>query len=256
MAALSGEDGGLSLHVNSYGPYEHFRPHAHDTANVTMVLSGELEERADGAVARAGVLSVVVKPRNRIHEDRFGPSGARMFQLRLTPELARIHAGDLPYQWVSGGEVARAMTSLLAEPSPDSQRIWGGFLDILAALSISAHGAWGRSIQGHIRELAARIDEDPASGISVRELAEEHGLHPVSLARAFRRAYGCSIMDYLRRARILRACRIMDEGAVSLSLVAAETGFADQAHFTRAFRLETGLPPGAFRKMSQSAIRR
>jgi AraC-like DNA-binding protein len=41
---------------------------------------------------------------------------------------------------------------------------------------------------------------------------------------------------------------MMEQGARSLADVAVSVGFADQPHFTRAFRTEMGLTPGGFCK--------
>ncbi len=256
MATLPEPTEGLSLSIESYAPLEHQLPHAHDTASITLLLAGALEERAGGKFAHANVFSVVIKPPDCIHEDCFGPAGARTLQLKLSAELARTYTRELNYQWFAGGEIPRAMAALLSEPSPDSHRIWCGFFDILGALPSAGNPRTDRAATRHVRDLAARIEEEPAAGLSVRDVAEDIGMHPVSLARAFRRCHGCSILDFIRRTRIMRACRLLDEDILPLSAIAAEMGFADQAHFTRAFRAETGLPPGAFRKLARPADRR
>ena len=48
-------------------------------------------------------------------------------------------------------------------------------------------------------------------GMEVRlsELAKAVGVHPVTLARGFRKAYGCSVGAYLRWLRVARAARAL-----------------------------------------------
>ena len=74
-------------------------------------------------------------------------------------------------------------------------------------------------------------------------------MHPVALARAFRRTHGCSITAFRRRVRVRRAAELLVAGA-SLVDVALESGFADQSHFCRIFRTEMGVTPSAFRAMT------
>ena len=93
------------------------------------------------------------------------------------------------------------------------------------------------------------IEAKTVDGVSVQDMARQLGLHPVSLARAFRHHHACSITEYLRRKRIVQASRRIAAGADSLADLAIESGFADQPHFTRAFRAELGCTPGEFRRL-------
>jgi AraC family transcriptional regulator len=70
----------------------------------------------------------------------------------------------------------------------------------------------------------------------------------VTLARGFRKAYGCSVGAYLRWLRIVHAARRLAESDEPLAEIALEAGFADQSHFSNVFRRETGLSPSVFRR--------
>lgn len=243
---------GLSLSFADYPPMEHQGAHRHETANISMIYSGALEERSNGAVARAGVCSVVVKPAECLHEDTFGPTGARTFQLRLSPALSREYAPHLEYRWIAGGAIARQLTSLMFDcqhAAPDRECVWNAYFEVLSSLATETQRERVRAPQRKIRDLAASIEAGVENGISIRHAAAALGMHPVSLARAFRKQIGCSITEFIRRARILQSCRLVDEGEMNLAEIAMKTGFADQAHFTRAFRAEVGVPPGNFRRM-------
>ena len=85
--------------------------------------------------------------------------------------------------------------------------------------------------------------------IRVTDLAHEAGVHPVHLARVFRRHHGCTVGKYVQRLRVEHACGALTESGTSLSAIALETGFSDQAHFTRRFKEVTGVSPGVYRKL-------
>ena len=53
----------------------------------------------------------------------------------------------------------------------------------------------------------------------------------------------------LETARMTWANRLIANGDLSLKQIAQELGYADQAHFTRAFRRWNGVSPAAYRRL-------
>ena len=78
-------------------------------------------------------------------------------------------------------------------------------------------------------------------------IANEVGVHPVHLAQSFRRFYGCTVGDYVRRIRIDYACQELARSDTSVLDVANAAGFADQSHFTRTFKRAVGISPSQYR---------
>ena len=52
-----------------------------------------------------------------------------------------------------------------------------------------------------------------------------------------------------------RALERLEQGERSLARLAADLGFADQAHLTRTMREHTGYTPGALRQTASAAAR-
>jgi AraC family transcriptional regulator len=86
--------------------------------------------------------------------------------------------------------------------------------------------------------------------LGLSSLASRVGVHPVHLAREFRRHYGCTVGQYVRRLRVDSASRMLVESESSLVAIALEVGFANQAHFCRIFKLLTGISPARYRSCS------
>ncbi len=63
----------------------------------------------------------------------------------------------------------------------------------------------------------------------------------------FRAQTGHTIARHRMRLRVRAALDRCAEGERELARLAAELGFADQAHLTRAVRAETGTTPAALR---------
>lgn len=78
---------------------------------------------------------------------------------------------------------------------------------------------------------------------SVGRLAQRCGISRERVHRVVTQRLGLSPRDYLRAVRLHRARQLLLDGE-PIAAVAAECGFADQAHFTRWFRRSFGYTPG------------
>jgi AraC family transcriptional regulator len=82
---------------------------------------------------------------------------------------------------------------------------------------------------------------------ALSNLATSVGVHPVHLAREFRRFYDCTITEYILQRRLDFACQEMLNSRASLSDIALAAGFFDQSHFTRTFKVQMGMSPKQYR---------
>lgn len=102
--------------------------------------------------------------------------------------------------------------------------------------------AWLGRVVDHVE---ARLGED---GLSLAAMAAVAGLSPFHFSRAFKRATGVAPHRFVIRRRIARAKALLARPDVSLVEIAYAAGFANQAHFTTLFRLETGVTPLQYRR--------
>ncbi|MDR8410194.1 AraC family transcriptional regulator [Nonomuraea sp. 3-1Str] len=96
------------------------------------------------------------------------------------------------------------------------------------------------------REAIASGHEAAAGLLS---LAEFLAVSPYRLSRAFTRELGVSLTCYRNRVRVGRALDRLEAGEESLARLAADLGFADQAHLTRTVRHHAGHTPAALRRL-------
>ena len=80
------------------------------------------------------------------------------------------------------------------------------------------------------------------------DLARDAGVHPVHLARVFRKLEKRTPGEYQQRLQLRAACELLRDPEWPLAAIAAECGFADQSHFTRVFRRMAATTPGQFRR--------
>ena len=94
--------------------------------------------------------------------------------------------------------------------------------------------------------LVSRITDDPGLR-RVDELSALSGLTARTLQRLFADYVGVSPKWVMRRARLHEAAERADSGEpVDWAALAADLGYADQAHLTRDFTVTIGIPPSRY----------
>ena len=105
----------------------------------------------------------------------------------------------------------------------------------------------GRPFPQWLERVRNILEQRFAEPYKLSEIAAEAGVHPVHLAREFRKHYGSSVGEYLRRMRIEYACRELMASNLAVINIAFAAGFADQSHFSRTFKRLCGTTPGRYR---------
>lgn len=78
----------------------------------------------------------------------------------------------------------------------------------------------------------------------VEDIGKEIGLSRVQLYRKVKAMTGSSVVDLLRKARLVKAKRLLESRSMSISEVAYEVGFSAPSYFTKCFKDEYNMLPG------------
>jgi AraC-like DNA-binding protein len=215
--------------------------HRHLRAYATVVLAGTFEESGYNGRIRATtgdvlthsaldcpakqMVSAEVKLIRLDWSDLSGIGG--LYHLESVDEIARTAEKDV----VAARELLIHVLREKSVPSPGQRNDWPDLL--LADLAKNA-------------------------SIEISVWAEVNGLARETVTRGFASAYGIppSVMRAELRAR--SAWLRIRGGSEALSVIAVETGFADQAHMTRWIHRITGYPPAVWRRsdsMKRSGFR-
>jgi AraC family transcriptional regulator len=251
---------GTLLAETTYGSGQHVGLHVHDRAILCLVLDGAFVEQRERGTDRLLPGDLLYHPGAEIHGHDF-VAQCRLFNVQASRSwLADAHALPLP----SAPRVIRhgiapwyARRLSLESTRTDTAAplaIEAALLSLVAELARVAvvrerrAPAWLPSVL----EALDAFDVGASPVPTLSELARIANVHPAHLARAVKQFIGCSVGTYVRRRRLARARVALARTAIPLSMVAADAGFCDQAHFTRVFRSEFGATPGAYRNASVS----
>jgi AraC family transcriptional regulator len=143
--------------------------------------------------------------------------------------------GQLHHEQAAHGTIVEA-TSLLrrqVDPQPTDEGADDGKERLLA---------W------QARKVLDHIDRHITSRVLVADLCAIVQRSEAHFSRAFRRTFGHSPHAFVVRRRVELAAQHMLQTDTSLSEIALECGFVDQAHLCKHFRQVTGQTPAAWRR--------
>lgn len=82
--------------------------------------------------------------------------------------------------------------------------------------------------------------------LTVAALASDAGLSETYFRRLFKQLHGTSPKQYILDRRILHAKQLLSEHSAPVSVIAEHCGFSSLYHFSRAFKLATGISPSEY----------
>src|SRR3984893_18824908 len=98
------------------------------------------------------------------------------------------------------------------------------------------------------RRASELLHENMHGRIRLSDVARECGLSVSHFARSFKTSFGISTHQWLIQHRIEHTKELMAQTAMSLIEIAVQSGFNDQAAFTRTFHQLIGVSPGRWRR--------
>lgn len=211
----------LSRHSAS----ERMPRHRHIEGYAALVLAGGYIEAGDRGRLRVAAGQVVIHGAYEAHQDHFARAGAVVLNLPLIGSLD-------------------ALTGVVADADAIVRAAERDILDAAALLKETI-----RPVNTLLTDWPDRLAAALASPreFNIEDWADEMGLAPPSISRGFRLAYGVSPKRFRLEQRTLRALRKLQTWPGTLAGLAADVGFSDQAHLTRAVLAMTGAAPHRLR---------
>jgi AraC family transcriptional regulator len=182
---------------------------------------------------------------------RMSPTGAQMlFRAPLTrePRLA---------------DVAATIVAEMDEAAAGWREVIAALVDQLAVYLLRSHINVRRSdeielsrvglVDRRLRRALEYMHDHCGRELNLNEIAGAAYLSPFHFARLFKQIIGQTPHAYLAALRIERARRLLAETDLPIGEVGAQVGYENQSHFTKIFRVATGLTPLAFRRAAQAS---
>lgn len=188
--------------------------------------------------------------------------GDECLSFHLTPEMVDT-LGARPDLWRTGAlpplpelmvvaELAQAAADGHSDVGLDEVGLWfaSRFVDLAAGKPRPRVAAQPRDRRRAV-EAALWIDANAHEAIDLDAAAAEAGLSSFHFLRLFGAVLGVTPHQYLIRARLRRAARLLAETPRPVTDVALDVGFADISNFVRTFHRAAGVSPRRFRQAAR-----
>lgn len=236
--------------------------HEHELAYVTIMLRGDYLEGDRGQLDELPPMSAVFNPAGIAHSTQIGPGGASMFTIELCEENLRHLGMRLPRRttfdrctgamlWPGLRLYSAFKRHIALAQKPEEIVLEGPILEahVLEMLgAIAGVELPEKTAPRWFERAKERLHDGFREPLRMGDLAREAGVHPVHMARVFRRIERRTPGEYQQGLKVRAACDLLRDAEWPLAVIAAECGFADQSHFTRVFNKIAGTTPAQFRR--------
>lgn len=251
-------------HVGDFTLWERHYPanfqtprHAHDNALFCYVVRGGYTETYGSRTRSCQPSTFLFHAPGEMHAEHFHRSGGCSFIVEIeNPWLDRVREHSRIIN--TSADFDGGMLTVLAS------RLYREFLEldeisplVIEGLMFEMLGETSRSVASPsalraplwLERAREMLHDRFAEQITLAEIAQDVGVHPVHLSQVFHKHFNCTVGTYLRQRRIEYACHSLATTNLPLSQIALEAGFSDQSHLTRTFKRLLGLPPSQYREL-------
>ena len=252
------EINGYTLFEALYPPKLKQKRHTHKLASFSFVLAGSYIENYGRQTSTRSSSTVIFHPPQESHAVDF-ENDVRILSVQFDfnryaqiRELSTILDESLSHRsetiaWL-GNLIHREFRRM---DSFSGLSIEGLVLELLAEASRCKVGTDEKSIPRWLVQAKDFLHDNFAESFVFGDVAKIADVHAVHLSRVFRKTFGCTIGEYVRRLRVEFAARQISLTDEPLGEIAYAAGFADHSHFNRTFKSFYGLTPNQYRQFSR-----
>jgi AraC family transcriptional regulator len=224
--------------------------HSHENCHLTLIISGGNREQRKASEIEASPGKALFYGPGELHRNLNTAHPSKNINVEISDAFLRRHG----FSNFSFGpradrlaDIKFALLRIYRECRiSDQHTSLAVKTSVLELLSLDSPRK--RPVPPWISQLHEILNDRWSETPSLSELADLLQVHPVTISKAFRRHFSCTLGEYLRKLKVEKALALMSRSRRSLAEVAYACGFADQSHFIRSFKAVTGFRPSEYRR--------
>jgi AraC family transcriptional regulator len=221
--------------------------HCHETFHMSFVLNGgNLEKRNKYEIERLpGTMTFY--DAGEWHQSTKTMAFSKHFNIEIENDFLHRHQikiDAISLQSMKSPDASFFMLKVLNELRMNDKLSESSILSLLLNfLAITLGQNSYKTMPPWLGVIVEMMQDNWNENISLTDLSAAANVHPVTISKYFPKYFACTIGEYMRKLKIERALHLMRTSKESLAGIAIECGFADQSHFIRAFKQQTGFTP-------------
>lgn len=250
----------VEVSISQYDRGERLPEHGHTRPYLSFVLRGSYVEHTGNREYACQEHVLLFHSAGEFHRDVFGARGGACLNIELAGDWRFIPGQrpiDFPHPVNLGlGPILPMLRELTSGDSYSALALEECVVGLLDLFRDGCRERMAVQASNPIRRAVEFLEDGGHQDFDLPTLAEVAGVHPTHLSRLFRTKLHRTITEYLRELRLVKAERLLLQPERSISRIAADLGFADHAHFSRAFKQRYGLTPTTFKVQAKRSLSR
>ncbi|UTN05456.1 helix-turn-helix transcriptional regulator [Flavobacterium bizetiae] len=227
--------------------------HSHHNAHITLFLKGGTAEKRKNSSTHVGPGSLLFYHSDELHlnQDTLFPSKNINIEIEenLLKELQISEA--IIEKSIRNTTLTKFLILKIFKESMIADPFSGDTINMLFAQLSNANTHLERYEKSPfwVKSLNELLNDCWNENPNLQDLAQVLNLNPITISKHFPKYFGCTLGEYMRRIKIDRSLSLITSNQINLTEIGFQCGFADQSHFIRTFKNQTGFLPKQFQKL-------
>lgn len=226
--------------------------HHHENAHLTFVLQGGNFEKREYSSREMAAGTSVFYHSHELHRNDRTIFPSRNLNLEIEPSfLQRFSLTEAGvYRSLANNPMGKFLLLKMYREIRNADNLTSDSLQMLFLGAVANNGQESEQKRpSWINRIHQLLNDQWDDTPTLSQLAATAAVYPTSISKHFPRYFGCTLGEYMRRLKVEKALGLLRSGRYSLTEIAYHCGFADQSHFTRVFRTQTGFLPRQYQQL-------
>ena len=227
--------------------------HSHENAHITLFLKGGTIEKRKNELHAVSSGSILFYHSDELHlnQETLFPSK----NINIEFGQAFLRNFEITEETLRAATANAAKTKFLILKIHQETLIRDSFSDDFISMLLSNFSE-NKNYLDHfskcpkwVKLLYELLNDCWCENRSLNDLSKILDINPITISKYFPIYFGCTYGEYMRRLKVDKSISLMQQSSNSLTDISLECGFADQSHFIRTFKQQTGYLPKNFKKL-------
>jgi AraC family transcriptional regulator len=227
--------------------------HSHENAHITLFLRGGTSEKRKNSSTVVGPGSLLFYHSDELHLNQNTLFPSKNINLEIDENLLKefkINEAVIEKS-VENTALTKFLMLKIFKESQTADPFSGDTINMLFAQLAQAnkHADKYEKSPSWVKNLHELLNDCWNENPNLQDLANVLHLNPITISKHFPKYFGCTLGEYMRRIKIERSLPLIESSKINLTEIGFQCGFADQSHFIRTFKNQTGFLPKQFQKI-------